>query len=118
MSLLAAYQALLEASRRQLAALEADDDPGFTAATDDRERCFEAVRSREAEAAVLDAAGRSAVAQAIADVLEADRQLDAAMSAIRARNQEALSGLQTGLAALHSYSQAQDREALFIDRSQ
>lgn len=118
MSLLEAYRALLETSRRQLAAIEADDDEAFTAATEAREAAFAAVRALEPQAAALDGEGRRAAAAAIAEILEADRRLDAAMDEVRSRNQEALAGLQTGLAALHSYSQAQDREALFIDRSQ
>lgn len=117
-TLLAAYEALLLSSRRQLAALEADEDEGFAAATEERDALFEAIRAREAEAAALDPEGRHAVASVIAQILVADRELGTALDVARARNQEALSGLQTGLAALQSYAHAGNHEALFIDRSQ
>jgi hypothetical protein len=116
-SLLAIYRELLELSVRQREALEEADDAGFEASSQAREGVFARLRARDGELARLPGAERREADTLIGRILEHDDALERLIRARSAAIQDELRGLHTGLNALHSYAQAMDPSAVFIDRS-
>lgn len=111
-----AYRALARLSDAQLQALENDDLDTFWQLTDEREAVFATLIALEPEAGELSEADRHTITQLIPAILLCDQHIESRLSLLSSQTQAELNKLQTGMAALNSYSVGREREAFFIDR--
>ena len=111
------YRSLREAARRQLDTLAAEELEAFERASEERERVFELVRSREAEMATLDDARLAEIRDTIRQILADDAKITELATRAAAQAQEELARVTQGMGALHAYANEAFPQSYFVDRS-
>lgn len=116
-ALLAAYEALVELGQAQRQALEDPELDAFLALSEQREELFKQLQSLEPESERASEAERRRIGEAIATILQTDREIQHELLIRTHRARTELGKIQPGMNALQAYLQDSDASAYFIDRN-